>query len=106
VLREYGVSQMPVVKPGAGHPDVMAAEVVGSIVERDLLDALFTGRASLGDALDKHMSAPLPQVGSGEPIADLMAVLEKADAAVVLVEGRPKGVLSRQDLLAYLAKRA
>jgi cystathionine beta-synthase len=106
VLREYGVSQMPVVKPGAGHPDVMAAEVIGSIVERDLLDALFTGRASLDDALDKHMSAPLPQVGSGEPIADLMAVLEKADAAVVLVEGKPKGVLSRQDLLAFLARKA
>ncbi len=47
-LREYGVSQMPVVKPGAGHPDVMAAEVVGSVVERELLDALFTRRAALG----------------------------------------------------------
>ncbi|MDT0382726.1 pyridoxal-phosphate dependent enzyme, partial [Streptomyces sp. DSM 42041] len=42
VLREYGVSQMPIVKPGAGHPDVMAAEVIGSVVERQLLDALFT----------------------------------------------------------------
>ena len=56
VLREYGVSQMPIVKPGAGHPDVMAAEVIGSVVERELLDALFTQRASLGDPLEKHMS--------------------------------------------------
>ncbi|NJQ02748.1 cystathionine beta-synthase [Streptomyces zingiberis] len=106
VLREYGVSQMPIVKPGAGHPDVMAAEVVGSVVERELLDALFTGRAELGDPLEKHMSAPLPHVGSGEPVADLMAVLEGADAAVVLVDGKPTGVVSRQDLLAYLARRA
>ena len=75
VLREYGVSQMPIVKPGAGHPDVMAAEVVGSVVERELLDALFTQRASLSDPLEKHMSAPLPQVGSGEPVGDLMSVL-------------------------------
>ncbi|MFF8291133.1 cystathionine beta-synthase [Streptomyces sp. NPDC016309] len=104
VLREYGVSQMPIVKPGAGHPDVMAAEVVGSVVERELLDALFTKRASLDDALDKHMSAPLPQVGSGEPVADLMSVLGTADAAIVLVEGKPTGVVSRQDLLAFLAK--
>ncbi|MEV7088343.1 cystathionine beta-synthase [Streptomyces sp. NPDC093085] len=106
VLREYGVSQMPIVKPGAGHPDVMAAEVIGSVVERELLDALFTQRASLGDPLDKHMSAPLPQVGSGEPVGDLMAVLggtAGADAAIVLVEGKPTGVVSRQDLLAYLA---
>jgi cystathionine beta-synthase len=103
VLREYGVSQMPVVKPGAGHPDVMAAEVVGSVVERELLDALFAQRASLGDLLEKHMSAPLPHVGSGESVGDLMPVLERADAAVVLAEGKPVGVLSRQDLLAYLA---
>ncbi|GAB3655266.1 cystathionine beta-synthase [Streptomyces sparsus] len=106
VLREYGVSQMPIVKPGAGHPDVMAAEVVGSVVERELLDALFTTRASLGDSLEKHMSPPLPHVGSGEPVGDLMAVLEGADAAVVLVEGKPTGVVSRQDLLAFLARGA
>lgn len=109
VLREYGVSQMPIVKPGAGHPDVMAAEVIGSVVERELLNALFAQRASLSDPLEKHMSPPLPQVGSGEPVADLMAVLggtNAADAAIVLVEGKPKGVVSRQDLLAFLAKDA
>ncbi|MEU3600209.1 cystathionine beta-synthase [Streptomyces sp. NPDC006798] len=110
VLREYGVSQMPIVKPGAGHPDVMAAEVIGSVVERELLGALYTGRATLGDPLDKHMSAPLPQVGSGEPVADLMAVLgdtaRAADAAIVLVEGKPTGVVSRQDLLSFLASGA
>ena len=61
------------------------------------------GRAQLDDPLEQHKSAPLPQVGSGEPISALMSVLEKADAAVVLVEGKPRTVLSRQDLLAYLA---
>ncbi|MFD6875199.1 MULTISPECIES: cystathionine beta-synthase [unclassified Streptomyces] len=106
VLREYGVSQMPIVKPGAGHPDVMAAEVIGSVVEKELLAALFAQRASLGDPLEKHMSAPLPQVGSGEPVSELMTVLGEADAAIVLVEGKPTGVVSRQDLLAFLAKGA
>lgn len=106
VLREYGVSQMPIVKPGAGHPDVMAAEVIGSVVEKELLAALFAQRASLSDPLEKHMSAPLPQVGSGEPVSELMSVLGEADAAIVLVEGKPTGVVSRQDLLAFLAKGA
>ena len=55
ILREYGVSQMPVVK---AEPPVMAAEVVGSVVERDLLDALFTGRAHLADPLEQaHVAA-------------------------------------------------
>ena len=44
ILREYGVSQMPVVKE---EPPVMAAEVVGAVVERDLLDAVFADRAAL-----------------------------------------------------------
>jgi cystathionine beta-synthase len=103
ILREYGVSQMPVVSPGAGHPDVMAGEVIGSIVERDLLDGLFAKRFELGDPIERHMSAPLPVVGSGESVTRLMGVLEKADAAVVLVDGKPQGIVTRQDLLAFMA---
>ena len=48
ILREYAVSQMPVVR---AEPPVMAAEVAGAVVERDILDALFTGRARLTDAV-------------------------------------------------------
>lgn len=81
----------------------MAAEVIGSIVERDLLRALFFEKAALTDKLEDHMSSPLPQVGSGEPVSALVAALDKADAAIVLVEGKPKGVVSRHDLLGFLA---
>ena len=102
VLREYGVSQMPVVKQ---EPPVMAAEVVGAVVERDLLDALFTGRATSDDLLEAHMSAPLPVVGAGEALSSLMVALQGADAAVVLDDGKPTGVVTRQDLLAYLSTR-
>ena len=102
ILREYGVSQMPVVSPGAGHPDVMAGEVIGSIVERDLLDGLFAKRFQLDESIETHMSAPLPVVGSGESVTRLMGVLEKADAAVVLVDGKPQGIVTRQDLLAFM----
>jgi cystathionine beta-synthase len=102
ILREYGVSQMPVVKE---EPPVMSAEVIGAVVERDLLDALFEGRASLADALEKHMSAPLPMIGAGESVSAAMTALQNADAAVVLDDGKPRGVITRQDLLAYLATR-
>ncbi len=91
---------MPVVK---AEPPVMAAEVVGSIVERELLHALWSGRASAEDPIEKHMSPPLPQVGAGESVASLMSTLEGADAAVVLDEGFPVGVVTRTDLLGYLS---
>ncbi len=102
ILREYSVSQMPVVKQ---EPPVMAAEIIGSIVERDLLDLLFSGRAQLADALERHMSPPLPVVGAGEPVDAAMLALEKADAVVVLDDGKPRGVITRQDVLSYLAAR-
>ncbi len=100
-MREYGVSQMPVLR---AEPPVMAAEIVGSVVERDILDALFTGSITLADTVDKHMSGLLPQVGASEPIHAAVEALEHADAVVVLEAGKPVGVLSRQDVLGFLAE--
>ncbi|HVU60762.1 MAG TPA: cystathionine beta-synthase [Mycobacteriales bacterium] len=100
ILREYGVSQMPVVR---AEPPVMIAEVMGSVVERDLLDALFNGRARLADPLERHMSSALPLIGAGEPVEAAVAALQGADAAVVLDDGRPVGIVTRQDLLGFLA---
>ena len=103
ILREYGVSQMPVV---GAEPPVMAAEVVGSVAERDLLDEVFAGRATPEDPVAAHVSPPLPMVGSGEPLSAAVSALEKADAALVLVDGRPSGIITRQDLLGFLAAGA
>ena len=100
ILREYGVSQMPVVK---AEPPVTAGEVVGSVEEKTLLDALFAGRASLSDSLDRHMSPPLPIIGSGEPVSAAVAALGDADALLVHVDGKPAGVVTRQDVLGHLA---
>jgi cystathionine beta-synthase len=102
ILREYGVSQMPVVR---AEPPVMAAEVAGSVVERDLMDALFSGHARLADRVEDHMSAALPVLGAGEKVERAVATLEGADALLVLDDGKPVGVLTRQDLLGYLAAR-
>lgn len=100
ILREYGVSQMPVVR---AEPPVMAAEVVGAVVEKDLLDALFSGKAKLSDPVDTHMSVPLPIVGAGESVQAAIDSLTASDGVVVIEDGRPLGVLTRQDLLGYLA---
>jgi cystathionine beta-synthase len=100
ILQEYGVSQMPVVR---AEPPVVAAEVAGSVSERALLDALFSGRAKLVDPVEAHMDAPLPTVGAHEPVADAVTKLQGADALLVQEDGKPVGVVTRQDLLAHLA---
>ena len=88
LLREYDVSELPVVNE---EPPVSAAEVVGLIVERDLLDALITRRAWPEDPLSGHMSPPLPTVGPGETVSSVVHALEGAGAALVFVDGKPKG---------------
>jgi cystathionine beta-synthase len=100
ILREYSVSQLPIVR---AEPPVTAGEVIGSVSEKALLDALFAGTASLADAVERHMSAPLPIIGSGEPVSAAVSALSGADALLVHVDGKPAGVLTRQDLLGHLA---
>ena len=100
ILREYGVSQMPVVN---AEPPVMAAEVSGSVSERALLEALYAGHARLADQVGDHMAAPLPTIGAGEPVAAAVDRMHEADAVLVQEDGKPVGVLTRQDLLGYIA---
>ncbi|BBZ48277.1 cystathionine beta-synthase [Mycobacterium parmense] len=100
ILREYGVSQMPVV---GAEPPVMAGEVAGSVSERELLSAVFEGRAKLADAVAEHMSPPLPMIGAGELAAAAGKALRDWDALMV-VEGKPVGVLTRYDLLGFLSE--
>lgn len=99
ILREYDVSQVPVVK---AEPPVMVAEIIGSVEESELLDAIFTGKAALSDPVSKHMSAPLPMIGSGEPVSEAVTAFETASALTVLDNGKPVGVITRHDLLGYV----
>jgi cystathionine beta-synthase len=99
ILREYGVSQLPVVR---AEPPVTAGEVVGSVDEKTLLDALFAGRATLADRVERHMSPPLPIIGSGEAVTAAVGALGSADALLVHVDGKPAGVITRQDVLGHL----
>jgi cystathionine beta-synthase len=99
ILREYGVSQMPVV---TSEPPVMLGEVAGSVGERDLLASLFAGTAHLTDTVGKHMRPTMPLVGGGEPVSTARQILETQDAVLVVSDGKPVGVLTRADLLGFL----
>ncbi|MCW2828822.1 MAG: cystathionine beta-synthase [Marmoricola sp.] len=101
ILQEYGVSQMPVV---LAEPPIMAAEVAGSVSERRLLEALYTGQAHLADPVELHMDEPLTTVGAGVGVAEAVEALREADALLVQEDGRPVGVLTRQDLLSFVAR--
>jgi cystathionine beta-synthase len=103
ILREFGVSQMPVVKH---EPPVVLAEVVGAVNERDLLDHAFHDAAVLDRAVGDVMGPPLPTIGLGEPLDVAVARLEESPAVLVLDRGHPIGVLTRSDVLGSLTGQA
>ncbi|MGV9744553.1 cystathionine beta-synthase [Rhodococcus zopfii] len=100
ILREYGVSQMPVV---GAEPPITAGEVAGSVSERELLSAVFEGRAQLADPVAEHMSPALPLIGVGESIGAATKAFGDTDALMVVDDGKPVGVITRHDLLGFIS---
>ncbi len=100
ILREYDVSQLPVVKH---EPPVVLAEVVGAVTERDLMEQVFADSSALERSIGDVMGEPLPTIGIGEQVQIAVDRLEKAPALLVLDRGHPVGVITRSDVLAALA---
>ncbi len=99
-LRQHAVPALPVI---AVAPPVVLGEVMGSVTERGLVDALDAGTASATDTVADHLEPRLPQVGGGQSLADLRGLLDHSEAVLVAVDGKPAGVLTRADVLVHLA---
>jgi cystathionine beta-synthase len=102
LLREFEVSQVPVVK---AEPPLSLAEVVGSVTDRALLERALGDPAVMEQPVSVVMGPPLPTVGTGETIDQVAARLKDSSAVLALDRGHPVGILTRSDLLAYLARQ-
>ncbi|HEU4448682.1 MAG TPA: cystathionine beta-synthase [Gaiellaceae bacterium] len=102
LMRRYSISQLPVVRHDGADS---LADVVGSIRERGLLDRVFRNPDALGEEVAGAMEPPLPAVEIAESVDTVFADLSAGNPAVVVARsGRPVGVLTRADLLEYLAR--
>ena len=101
VMAEFDVSQIPVIQ---AEPPLAAAEVVGSVHERDLLQRAVGDPDILDRSVAEVMGPPLPSVGSGETVDIALRRLEESPAVIVLDNGHPVGVITRSDALAFLAQ--
>jgi cystathionine beta-synthase len=100
-LQQYGISQAPVARDESGE----VTGIVGSIQERDLLDRIFRDPDALQADVAEVMGPPLPLADGGDPVEVAFEQLQKAPAVVVAAGGRTLGVLTRSDLLEFLAHR-
>ena len=101
VLESHGISQAPVAKEADAHD---LAEVLGSINERSLLDRVFRDREAVGRDVVEVMDPPLPVVDVSAGVEEMFADLSRGAEAVIVTENsRAVGVLTRADLLEFLA---
>jgi len=99
IMAEYDISQLPVL---TAEPPVVMGEVAGAVDERALLDDIFNGTANMTDSISKFIGDPLGLIGMHESVSAARAALAGADALLVVSDGKPVGVLTRQDLLTFL----
>lgn len=103
LLKEFGVSQMPVFAEGA-HDDVAMDDVVGSVRENALLDAALRDPDVMARPISDVLQPPLPVASVDEPLnAVLVALAQGAPAVVATAGGRAVGVVTKADVLSTLA---
>jgi cystathionine beta-synthase len=103
VMQRYSISQLPVVRDGDGQIDSLA-DVVGSLQDRDLLDRVFKNADALHEDVAAAMQPPLAAVEASQTLDEVFATLTgRTNAVVVARDGKPVGVLTRSDLLEFLA---
>ncbi len=103
LMQRYGISQLPVVRHGSADS---VTDIVGSIQERSLLDRVFKNPDALNEDVAIAMQPPLASVDVRDSLDDVFADLSGPSAAVVVgVAGVPAAILTRSDLLEYLAHR-
>ncbi|HZB23389.1 MAG TPA: cystathionine beta-synthase [Gaiellaceae bacterium] len=101
MMQRYSISQIPVVRDG--NVDSLA-DVIGSLQDRDLLDRVFKNADALHDDVANAMQPPLGAVDAGDSLNEVFARLTgRTNAVVVARSGKPVGVLTRSDLLEFLA---
>jgi cystathionine beta-synthase len=101
LMQRYSISQLPVIRDGEVES---LADVIGSLQDRDLLDRVFKNPDALNENVAAAMQPPLAAIDLTQPLNEVFAALTGRTNAVVVAEnGRPVGVLTRTDLLEYLA---
>ena len=103
LLQLYGISQLPVSEQPEG--DELTG-IVGSVSERGLLDRAYRNPSVVERTIGEVMDRPLPTLGVETTLDDAFAILsDGADALLALRGERPAGVVTKLDLLEYIAHR-
>jgi len=80
------------------------SDVIGSLQDRALLDLVFKNSDALHEDVAVAMQGPLTTIDADESVDEIVTALTGGVNAVVVADrGKPIGVVTRSDLLEYLA---
>jgi cystathionine beta-synthase len=103
LLQEYGISQLPVSEQPDG--DALAG-IVGSVSEKSLLDRAYRNPEIVDRTVGEVMERPLAIIDTSATVDEAFSQLSGGAAALLAVRGdRPAGIVTKLDLLEYLAHR-
>jgi cystathionine beta-synthase len=95
LLRRYEISQLPVMR---------GTEIAGSVNDVAVMQAVFDRSDLLHKPVEAVMGRPFPSLDTGSEIDRAYKLLTLANSAIVVIEnGRPIGVVTRQDIISYLS---
>jgi len=94
LIKRYNISQLPVTRE---------REIVGCVEEGDITSAVLENVQSLDEPVRRIMHDPLVMVSAGESVDQAIKLLANRNAVLVEEVGEPQGILTRLDLIEYVA---
>ena len=96
-MKAHGISQLPIMKEG---------KLLGAVAEVDMLRYLVSGEHSLDSAVEPLVESDYATVSLETRIESVQGLLNDARMAIVLDDTRIVGIVTKIDLIDYLARRA
>jgi cystathionine beta-synthase len=94
LIRRYNISQLPVRREG---------EIVGCIEEAAIMSTVLEDAHTLESPVEKIMHPPLHRVKANDSVDQAIKLLADRNAVLVEETGEPCGILTRFDLIEYVA---
>ena len=95
LVEQHDITQIPVFRKG---------QLVGTVFDNELLKRVLENSQVLDQQVATLMGEPLPVVDAGEPVSHVTNLLTSRTPAVLIREdGHVKGILTRFDMLQFIA---
>lgn len=96
LIKEHDISQLPILDKG---------KAVGTVIDNELMSAVLDSNTLLDAPVSEVMRPPFPVIGIDSPIDHAIEFLKKKHSAVLIEEEQKvSGILTRYDVIEYMAK--